>query len=48
MIEPKHVSAELPELDRTDDPRGGAVGWALLAVSVLLVTGAVLAIIWVW
>jgi hypothetical protein len=48
MTEPKHVSSELPELDRTDDPRGGAVAWALLTVSALLLAGAVLAVIWVW
>jgi hypothetical protein len=48
MIEPKHVSSELPDLDRTDDPRGGAVAWALLTVSALLLVGAALVVIWVW
>jgi hypothetical protein len=48
MIEPKRVSSQLPELDRTDDPRGGAVAWALLTVTALLLAGAALALIWVW
>jgi hypothetical protein len=48
MIEPKHVSSELPDLDRTDDPRGGAVAWALLTVSALILAGAALVVIWVW
>ncbi len=48
MIESKHVSSELPELDRTDDPRGGAAAWALLTVSALCLAGAALAVIWVW
>jgi hypothetical protein len=48
MIGPKHVSSELPDLDRTDDPRGEAAAWALLTVGALLLAGAVLAVIWVW
>jgi hypothetical protein len=32
MSDPKHVESDLPQLVRTDDPRGGAVAWALLAV----------------
>lgn len=48
MIEPRAVSSQLPELDRTDDPRGGAVAWALLTVTALLLAGAALAMIWVW
>ncbi len=39
MIEPEHLTSHLPELDRTDDPRGGAVAWALLAVGVVLLAG---------
>lgn len=47
MIEPEHLASDLPELDRTDDPRGGAVAWALLAVGVALVVGIFLAVMWV-
>jgi hypothetical protein len=47
MIDPEHVASDLPELDRTDDPRGGAVAWALLAVGVALVVGILLAVMWV-
>lgn len=39
MIEPEHLASNLPELDRTDDPRGGAVAWALLTVGVVLLAG---------
>jgi hypothetical protein len=39
MIDPKHVESDLPELVRTDDPRRGAVAWALLAVGVALNCG---------
>ncbi len=46
MIEREHVDSDLPELDRTDDPRGGAVAWALLAVGVALVAGILLATMW--
>ncbi|MBV8542073.1 MAG: hypothetical protein JO063_05670 [Pseudonocardiales bacterium] len=45
MIEPEHVASDLPELDRTDDPRGGAVAWALLAVVVALVGGIILVLV---
>jgi len=48
MIEPEHVAFDLPELDRTDDPRGGAVAWALLAVNAVLIVGPLLAVILVW
>ncbi|MGH3183703.1 MAG: hypothetical protein ACRDOE_17635 [Streptosporangiaceae bacterium] len=41
MIEPEHVTSDLPERDRTDDPRGGAVAWALLTVIAALVAGIV-------
>lgn len=47
VIDPEHVTSALPELDRTDDPRGGAVAWALLAVAVVVVTGVVVAVLWV-
>jgi hypothetical protein len=46
MIEPEHIEVDLPRLDRSDDPRGGAVAWALLAVSVALVAGTLLVVIW--
>jgi hypothetical protein len=45
MIDPKHVESDLPKLVRTDDPRGGAVAWALLAVSVALVIATILVVI---
>ncbi len=32
MIEPEKLASDLPELDRPEDPRGGAVGGALLTV----------------
>ncbi|MDQ3762006.1 MAG: hypothetical protein M3460_10010 [Actinomycetota bacterium] len=44
MSEPEH---NLLELDRTDDPRGGAVAWALMAVAAVLIIGIILAVIWV-
>lgn len=41
----KHVTTSgLPELDRADDPRGGAVAWALLAVGIVAVAGIILAV----
>lgn len=46
MIEPDHIEFDLPQLDRADDPQGGAVAWALLAVSAALVVGILLAAIW--
>lgn len=46
MIEPEHIECDLPQLDRRDDPQGGAVAWALLAVGVALVAGILLAVIW--
>ena len=48
MIKSERVSPDLPELDRTDDPRGGAAAWALLAVSAALIIGASVAVIWIW
>ena len=47
MAEPMRVSSDLPELDRTDDPRGGAVIWALFIVTAALIAGVVV-IIWFW
>jgi hypothetical protein len=47
MIEPEHIALDLPELDRTDDPRGGAVAWALLAVGAALLAGTMVVLIWV-
>ena len=41
------VSADSPELDRTNDPRGGAVIWALFIVTATLAT-VVVSIIWFW
>jgi hypothetical protein len=37
MIQAEHFEPRLPALDHADDPRGGAVVWALLAVSVAMV-----------
>lgn len=44
MTEPEHVEVALPELDGTDDPRGGAVAWALLVVGLALIVGILLAV----
>lgn len=46
MIEPERVEADLPDLDRSDDPRGGAAAWALLAVGFVLVVVAIL-VVWI-
>lgn len=46
MAESDHIEVALPELDCTDDPRGGAVAWALLVVGVALVGGILLAVRW--
>jgi hypothetical protein len=46
MIEAEHRESRLPELSHTDDPRGGAVVWALLAVSVAVVVGILLTVTW--
>lgn len=46
MIGPEHIESRLPQLDRNDDPRGGAVAWALLAVGAALVAGTIVAAIW--
>jgi hypothetical protein len=47
MTEHEHVYAALPKLDCMDDPRGGAVVWALLAVGVTLIASILLAATWV-
>lgn len=46
VSEPEDVGSGLPELDREDDPRGGAVAWALLAVGVALLAGILLLVPW--
>lgn len=46
MNEPKHVEMALPELSCIDEPRGGAVGWALLVVGAALAASILLAVIW--
>ncbi len=48
MIEPEHFVSELPELDHTDDPRGGAVAWALLMTGATFIVGSVSAVVWAW
>jgi hypothetical protein len=48
MAEPRHLSADSPQLDRTDDPRGGAVAWALLVVMTVLIAGIVVSLVWFW
>ena len=47
MIKPKHNAFDLPRLDRRDDPQGGAVAWALLAVGLTLITSILLTVTWV-
>ena len=41
-----YLESSLPELYDTDDPRGGAVVWALLAVSMAVVVGILLLTTW--
>jgi hypothetical protein len=48
MIEPERVASNLPELDRSGDPSGGAAAWALLAMGVTLIFSSVSAVVWVW
>ena len=36
MTAPEPLQSTLPTLDGTEDPRGGAVTWALLVVGVVL------------
>ena len=47
MIESGSIASDLPELDRTDDPRGGAAAWALLAVGMVLLASILLTVMWV-
>jgi hypothetical protein len=46
MATREHLESNLPELDRTGDPRGGAAGWALVAVGGALFAGIVIAVMW--
>lgn len=46
MIKRERLAPNLPGLDRTDDPRGGAVAWALLTVGATLIAGIVVTIMW--
>ena len=46
MAEPERIKFDLPQLDRRDDPRGGAVAWALLVVGLALVVGIILVVVW--
>jgi hypothetical protein len=49
MTEPGRVSSDLPELDRADDPRGGAIIWTLGIVAAIVVVAIVAAlVIWFW
>jgi hypothetical protein len=48
MAEPGRVSTNMPELDRTNDPRGGAIIWALFVVAATLVAAIVVSVIWFW
>jgi hypothetical protein len=46
MIKREHLEPGLPELDHTDDPRGAALAWALLAVGVVVIVGILTAMTW--
>jgi hypothetical protein len=46
VIEPEHTKSDLPQLDRENDPRGGAIAWALLTVAAVLIIGIILVMIW--
>lgn len=48
MIEPEHVASDLPELDRSDDPSGGAAAWAVLAVGATMILCSFSAVLWAW
>jgi len=43
---PGQPELNLPELCRKDDPRGGAAAWAVLAVSMVIIAGILLAVMW--
>lgn len=44
MIKSECPESRLPELDHTNDPRGGAIAWALLTVSVTVIVGILLTV----
>jgi hypothetical protein len=46
VIEREHIKSDLPQLDRKDDPRGGAIAWAVLTVAAALTIGIILVMIW--
>jgi hypothetical protein len=46
MTDPAQRKSTLPKLDQTDDPRGGAVAWALLVVGAVLIGGIVRTVKW--
>jgi hypothetical protein len=46
MSDPEPATSTLPQLDRTDDPRGAAAGWALLVVGATLIAGILLIVKW--
>ncbi|MCA1834867.1 MAG: hypothetical protein LC721_00460 [Actinobacteria bacterium] len=48
MAEPRRISSDLPQLDRTDDPRGGSVAWAVLIVITAMIAGVVMSLVWCW
>jgi hypothetical protein len=48
MTEPRHVLWDLPQLDRTEDQRGGSVAWAVLIVTTAMIAGVVVSLVWFW
>ena len=44
MMESEHLESSLPELDQSNDPRGGAIAWALLTVIVTVVVSILLTV----
>lgn len=46
--EPRRILSDLPQLDRTDDPRGGSVAWAVLIVITAMIAGVVMSLVWFW
>lgn len=46
LVRPEHLESTMPKLDQTEDPRGGAVAWALLVMGAVLIAGIVLALSW--
>ena len=45
MIEQEHIESDLQDLDRRNDPSGGAA-WALLAVGAAIATAILLTVMW--